>query len=322
KDKMPVVLFNAEQTGQMVFNYTNDVISAVIPRNVDRSKVLDILIGVFSIEGHQRARHEEGLTAVSSRLGQSIPARILIAEDNQINQKLAMNIFEGLGYKPAIVSNGREAIDRLRIEEFDLIFMDVQMPELDGLEATRFILHKMALPNVPYIIAMTAFALEGDKEKCLEAGMSDYISKPFMIEEIVDQIRKWGGSGVEVRESKATSPVKAVIDRTVIDRLREMTIGSDPDFFLKVIRMFLDQAEQVVERIEEELRYGNLQELSAQAHKLKGSALNIGALRLAEVCRQLEVQARTAETGGLVNLLSELKNEARDAAKELKEIKA
>ena len=116
--------------------------------------------------------------------------RILIAEDNQINQKLAQNIFEGLGYRPVIVSNGQEVIDQLRRQVFDIIFMDVQMPELDGLEATRFIMNKMNLQHLPVIVAMTAFALEGDKEKCLEAGMDDYISKPFMIEEIVERIRK------------------------------------------------------------------------------------------------------------------------------------
>ncbi|MFM9029011.1 MAG: response regulator [Bacteroidota bacterium] len=322
KDKLPVVLFNTEQNGDVVFNYTNDVVSAVIPKNVDRSKVLDILIGVFSIEDHQRARHEESMRSMTTKIGQSMPARILIAEDNQINQKLASNIFEGLGYKPVIVSNGREVIERLREQEFDIIFMDVQMPELDGLEATRFILQKMTLPKPPHIIAMTAFALEGDKEKCLEAGMSDYISKPFMIEEIVEQIKKWATGGKDTMKTISAPFVKPVIDRTIIERLREMTAGRDPDFFLKVIRMFLDQADQVVDRMEEELRYGNLQELSGQAHKLKGSALNIGALKLAEVCRQLELQARTADTAGLIDLLSRLKIEAREASKELREIKS
>lgn len=319
KDQLPIVLFNAEQSGELMISYTSDVISAIIPKNVDRSKVLDILISLFSVEEHQRARHDEGLKAMGSKLAQTIPARILIAEDNQINQKLAQNIFEGLGYKPVIVSNGREAIEKMRSESFDVIFMDVQMPELDGLETTRFILNKMVLPQRPYIVAMTAFALEGDKEKCIEAGMDDYISKPFMIEEIIDQLKKWSdpsarssASSVVVGASSASRPV---IDMKIVNALREMTIGSDPDFFFKVIRMFLDQAEQVVLVIEDSLRYGNLQELSGQAHKLKGSALNIGATRLAEVCKSLEIQARSGETAGLVDLLAKLKIEAKEASK-------
>lgn len=325
KDQLPIVLFNAEQSGDLMISYTSDVISAIIPKNVDRSKVLDILISLFSIEEHQRARHDEGLKAMGSKLAQSIPARILIAEDNQINQKLAQNIFEGLGYKPVIVSNGREAIEKMRSETFDVIFMDVQMPELDGLETTRFILSKMALPQRPYIVAMTAFALEGDKEKCIEAGMDDYISKPFMIEEIIDQLKKWydpsarqTASSVMMSSSSANRPV---IDMKIVNALREMTIGSDPDFFFKVIRMFLDQAEQVVLVIEDSLRYGNLQELAGQAHKLKGSALNIGATRLADVCKSLEVQARSGETAGLIDLLAKLKLEAKEASKILSELK-
>ena len=126
KDKLPIVLFNVDQSGELTFNYTSDVVSAVIPKHVDRSKVLDILIGVFSIEDH-RSRHDEGIKMMGSKLAQTIPARVLIAEDNQINQKLAMNIFEGLGYHPVMVSNGLEVIDKLRNEEFDLIFMDVQI---------------------------------------------------------------------------------------------------------------------------------------------------------------------------------------------------
>jgi len=104
-----------------------------------------------------------------------------------------------------------------------VIFMDVQMPELDGLETTRFILNKMVLPQRPYIVAMTAFALEGDKEKCIEAGMDDYISKPFMIEEIIDQLKKWSdpsarssASSVVVGASSASRPV---IDMKIVNAL-------------------------------------------------------------------------------------------------------
>ncbi len=326
KNQLPIVLFNSDQAGRWIMNYTHEVISAVLPKDVDRSKVLDVLLGIFTLEEHQRSKHDEGLRSMGAKLAQTIPARILIAEDNQINQKLAQNIFEGLGYNPVIVSNGREVIDRLRTEEFDVIFMDVQMPELDGLEATRFILNKMVLPKRPHIIAMTAFALEGDKEKCMEAGMDDYISKPFMIEEIVDQIKKWYDPGnaaqASSEETSGAMASRPVIDMKILNNLREMTAGTDPDFFFRVIRMFLDQAEQVVVLMEESLRYGNLMELSSQAHKLKGSALNIGASRLAEHCKQLEIQARSGETAGLIELLSQIKTEAKTAEKELSGIKA
>jgi CheY-like chemotaxis protein/HPt (histidine-containing phosphotransfer) domain-containing protein len=329
-----------DQQGDWMMNYTNEVVSAAIPKNVDRSKVLDILIGVFAIEDHQRVRHEKGLQQLQGKLASTVPARILIAEDNPVNQKLAQNIFEGLGYKPVIVSNGREVIDRLRKEVFDVIFMDVQMPELDGLETTRFVLEKMALTKRPYIIAMTAFALEGDKEKCLEAGMDDYISKPFMVEEIVEQLQKWSKDSlsspdmnveqekipvtdqevkeVSVKATEVAVEVQPVLNPDSIERLRQMTMGSDPDFFRKVVEMFIEQAELIGEEIEEQLRYLNLKDLATSAHKLKGSALNMGALRLADACKAIEVKAKSGEQDGLLELVEAFRTAAAATTMALK----
>lgn len=319
KEALPIVLFNADQSPEVMFNYTSEVVSAVIPKNVDRSKVLDILIGVFSVEDHHRTRHESQLQSIGGKLAGQIAARILIAEDNQINQKLAQNIFEGLGYKPVIVSNGHEVIEKLRKDAFDIIFMDVQMPELDGLETTRFIINKMTLPQRPHIIAMTAFALEGDKERCLEAGMDDYISKPFMIEEIVDQIRKWGegratkGTALpgKIAETLIKSSPESVplLDAVVIGRLKEMTAGSDPGFFNKVVQMYFNQSEEVMRLMESAMSSGVFDELSSLAHKLKGSSLNLGAARVAEICRLIEIRGKTGDVEGLAGLVDELKSQ-------------
>ena len=123
KEELPIVLFNTLKTDDIFFDYTSDIISAVIPKNVDRSKVLDILISVFSVEEHQRLRDESTIKKQIKKLAEEIPLRILIAEDNLINQKLAQNIFEGLGYVPVLVSNGLQAVDQVRKENFDLIFI-------------------------------------------------------------------------------------------------------------------------------------------------------------------------------------------------------
>ncbi len=107
----------------------------------------------------------------------------MLAEDNQVNQKVALLMLNKLGYKADVASNGREAVQAVQRKHYDVILMDVQMPEMDGLEATRAIL-EMNLEKRPRILAITAYALEGDKEKCLNAGMDGYISKPVQIEEL------------------------------------------------------------------------------------------------------------------------------------------
>jgi PAS domain S-box-containing protein len=310
-EELPIVMFNAEESDEVFVDYTNEIIAAVIPKNIDRSKVLDILIGVFSVEDHQRSRQEQSIRGMEKKLGEEFPARILIAEDNLINQKLAQNIFEGLGYKPVIVSNGLQVIDHLRKSEFDIIFMDVQMPEMDGLETTRFIIHKLNLTRRPVIVAMTAFALEGDKEKCIEAGMDDYISKPFLIEEIVERIKKWYHGENKITEKINMKTVikeeQPLLNMEVVKRLKEMTAGSDPTFFKQVINMFMDQSDEIVNEITVQFAAGNESEIASLAHKLKGSALNIGANNLAEICRQIEIRGKNGDSGlpALVKSLSE-----------------
>ncbi len=317
KGELPIVLFNADESDNVVFDYSGEIVSAVIPKNVDRSKVLDILIGVFSIEDHSRSQHNKDLGRMDIKLAQHVPVKILIAEDNLINQKLALNIFEGLGYSPKMVNNGLEVIDALKKESYDLIFMDVQMPELDGLETTRFIIQKMDLVQRPIIVAMTAFALEGDKEKCMEAGMDDYISKPFLLEEIVERIRKWGGRYIQARAEmeqqnnhrNAEKPSNAVLDMAVVQRLRDMTAGSDPTFFSNVIAMFVEQGREITAELEMLSKKEDWRAMSKLAHKLKGSALNIGANLLAEVCRQIELVGESPSPADCISLLPTLMKE-------------
>ena len=127
--------------------------------------------------------------SLSSAFSQKYPMRILVAEDNRINQKLAMKILGKLGYDPDIAQDGKEVLEIVSNKKYDLILMDIQMPEMGGLEATRMI--RLCLENQPVIIAMTANSMLGDREECLQAGMDDYISKPVHFEELVILLEKW-----------------------------------------------------------------------------------------------------------------------------------
>jgi CheY-like chemotaxis protein len=123
-------------------------------------------------------------------LAEKYPLRILLVEDNMINQQLALIILSRMGYSPGVAINGKEVLDRLRDEYFDLILMDIQMPEMDGLEATRVI--RTTLSVQPLIIAMTANTANNNREDCLAAGMNDYLTKPVNLDELVHILEKWG----------------------------------------------------------------------------------------------------------------------------------
>jgi CheY-like chemotaxis protein len=127
---------------------------------------------------------------LTGQLATELPMRILIAEDNVINQQVIQYILQKLGYAPTIVQNGLEAANAAATGDFDIILMDLQMPEMDGLEATRLI-RKHNDGNQPVIIALTANAMEGDEQECLEAGMNDYLGKPVKLEEVIDKLQRW-----------------------------------------------------------------------------------------------------------------------------------
>jgi CheY-like chemotaxis protein len=123
-------------------------------------------------------------------MAEHLPLRILVAEDNAVNQKLALRLLSQLGYRADVAGNGLEAIQAVERQPYDVVLMDVQMPEMDGLEATRQICARWPGGRRPRIIAMTANAMQGDREVCLEAGMDDYVSKPIRVEELVAALNR------------------------------------------------------------------------------------------------------------------------------------
>src|SRR5262249_29937435 len=155
-----------------------------------------------------------------------VPLRILLAEDNAINQKVARGLLKRLGYEADVADNGREALERLDRTSYDVIFMDVQMPEMDGLEASRAICARWPVHSRARIIATTAEALPGDREKCLAAGMEDYVVKPVSLDELRRVLRQCRPVPDDRRAHAPTAPREAaatacVVDRRVLDQLRE-----------------------------------------------------------------------------------------------------
>jgi CheY-like chemotaxis protein len=159
--------------------------AAYLNKPIKQSDLFNLMVGIFGRAEAQPAPQTEGTPQFDLEMAQRHPLRILVAEDNVVNQKLALRLLSKMGYRADVAANGLEVLQAVERQPYDVILMDVQMPEMDGLEATRQLCARLAPQQRPRIIAMTANAMQGDQEACLAAGMDDYISKPVRIEELV-----------------------------------------------------------------------------------------------------------------------------------------
>ncbi|MEZ5451369.1 MAG: response regulator [Thiothrix sp.] len=163
-----------------------EIFNLYLSKPITRSRLFDSLMTVMGELNLVTVRPEQSRL----RLGERLPLSILLAEDNPINQIVAASILDEMAYKAEIAENGLQALEALRKKPFDVIFMDMQMPEMDGLEATRRIRAEFPPERQPVIIAMTANAMEGDRQQCLNAGMNDYISKPILPETVAAALQR------------------------------------------------------------------------------------------------------------------------------------
>ena len=231
--------------------------------------------------------------------------RILIAEDNPVNQKFLQRLLERMGHVAAVANNGVEAVDFFRTGNFDLIFMDVQMPEMDGYAATAAIrdVEKRTSGHIP-IIAMTAHALKGDREKCLAAGMDDYLSKPARLTEIEQALtRAMLASRVKTETtdlpSKPSAPDRAVWDRAAaVDRL-----GGDESLLDELVGLFFKDYPVLARRLTDALAGGDLASLREPAHKLKGSLGALGLPATAGLAQEIESAGQVEDATAAVGLI-------------------
>jgi len=184
ENALPIILLTSlgrRELGEEDLNF-----AAYLTKPLKPSALYDALAALFAAS-MVSPKIESTRPAMDPELGKKHPLRILLAEDNAVNQKLALRILEQMGYRADVASNGIEAVESIERQKYDVILMDVQMPEMDGLDATRSI-RRLGNVTQPRIVAMTANALEGDRELCIEAGMDDYISKPIRVNELVEAL--------------------------------------------------------------------------------------------------------------------------------------
>jgi CheY-like chemotaxis protein len=196
-EQLPIVMLTSigRREENAVANSVN--FAAYIYKPIKQAQLYEILENIFRKVGSQSELTVASPQQLDGNLAQRIPLRILLAEDNAVNQKLAIKLLEKMGYRADIAGNGLEVIAALKRQSYDIILMDVQMPEMDGLAATRQIRALWNDYERPFIIAMTANAMQGDREMCLDAGMDDYLSKPIRVAELQASLEHWGKQRIE-----------------------------------------------------------------------------------------------------------------------------
>lgn len=248
-------------------------------------------------------------------------AKVLLAEDNIINQQVASGVLRKLGCRVDLAMDGHSAVTEASGKAYDIIFMDCQMPTMDGYEATGEI-RRLGIKtqndlNIP-IIALTANALSGDREKCIAAGMDDYISKPFQQEKIAAVLKKWlpenlqssigeiAGDDKPLNMSKSDQPASDIIDYTVLDAIRKLEDSSSGRILEKIIELFLTDTPQQLEELHKALMEQDVDTVRSISHSLKSSCASLGAIHLPPLLKQLETNARGNSLEGASELLSQI----------------
>jgi CheY-like chemotaxis protein/HPt (histidine-containing phosphotransfer) domain-containing protein len=299
-------------------------LAATLTKPIKPAQIYETLVALFTgcpVQFQpQEAIHPETLDA---EMGRRLPLRILLVDDNSTNQRLGVRLLERLGYRADVVANGAEALEMLRRQphdhQYQVVLMDVQMPVMDGLEATQHIRRELPHEVQPYIIAMTANALAEEQEECRVARMDDYVGKPIRIGSLVAALQRAAEhfhpalrstdkiDRVPTEETHQTPASTDAIDEIALARLQEM-MGGDPAHLHELIAGFLEDAPQLVSGLRRGLETGDVASVQLAAHTLKSNAADFGAMRLRAYAQTLEQIAKAGsleDASGLVDQIED-----------------
>ncbi len=300
--------------------------SAGRPGDIERRARLDIAAHLL-----KPIKQSELFDAIVSALGVSVPddesesgtaaagprfdsLRVLLAEDNPVNQKLAIGVLQKLGCEVTVADNGRQAVAKWESAEFDVVLMDVQMPELDGFEATAAIRQReRTTGRKTTIIAMTAHAMSGDRERCLASGMDDYLAKPVRFRQLSAKLAEVLHVGDRQAETACSSNGGPIDWQGAMD-----SVGGDSELLNIVIETFFGEAESLMRRIEDSIQQRDATMLKRNAHTLRGILLSVGARRASTSAFKLERMGQSADLAGSDEAYAELKRQMEIALPHLK----
>ncbi len=324
---LPVVILTSigKKDAAQEFNDLN--FAAFITKPIKQVQLYDCLTSILS--GKDKAQSSSLKTEIKldTELGHRLPLRILLAEDNVVNQKVALRILERLGFRADVAANGFEVIEAIKRINYDIVLMDIFMPEMDGYEATKYILDNYNGEERPKIIAMTANAMQGDREKCLSAGMDGYIGKPVRVEELQASLQKWGTIIYQDKNTRLAKDERNLeparyVDESKIDLLQDIKSAEDLNFVVELLDIYIKDLPLSIARIKNAAVQKDKNQVKFYAHKLKGSSLTFGIHAISDKCIKIEdAVEQDIDNPLVVDLVEDLVLKFNIVIKELEQIK-
>ena len=296
---LPLLLLTS--LGRLPEEQWTGVFSAQLAKPFKASQLYNTLLRVLGAGEAQAEKTElatDGVHEMSS-------VRILLAEDNAMNRKVALRLLEQLGFTADVASNGLEALEALEQQPYEVVLMDVQMPELDGLDASRWICERWPPESRPYIIAMTANALREDREACFSAGMNDYVAKPIRSDQLAAALKR--AQSLRSRDA-GSEPNEISLEAAALQNLRDL---GGTEFLTEVVDVFLADAPALIASLRSSLERQDTEELRRAAHTLKSNGSTLGAVAFAKLCRAVEQRAKDGRPDGVQQLVDQIEQEYR-----------
>ncbi|GMU86116.1 MAG: hypothetical protein AMXMBFR48_13580 [Ignavibacteriales bacterium] len=297
--RFPVIILTSigRRERSDVLNRLN--ITKFLNKPIKQSQLYESIVQSLTGNPTQQEKKARG-SVLDTEMADKHPLRILLAEDNLVNQKVATKIFEKLGYHIDIASNGIEVLSALQMTDYDIIFMDVHMPELDGLEATRAIRSNGVTSYQPLIIAMTANAMQGDREICLAAGMDDYISKPVRIDELQMLVLRWSEKLRKEASPAKESTVKTIENEPVVNEqempvLLDIESEEDQKFVSELLEIYLNETPRMLASMRVAFSNDDFKAVAFYCHKLRGSSASLGVTKIASISEEIETAAKNKD---------------------------
>ncbi|MEG4070866.1 response regulator [Microcoleus sp. Pol11C2] len=313
--RLPLVMLTSMGKPEVSSSELSTHFAACLSKPIKQSQLYEVLTQVLQAQPTKVQQRPPSSVDDDIKLAQRLPLRILLAEDHLVNQKVALLLLERLGYRADVAANGLEVLEALNRQPYDVVLMDVQMPEMDGLEASRRICQEWPAHTRPWIIAMTANAMQGDRQVCLDAGMNDYISKPIRVDALIQALSQCPPNPEPQQAQKEESDShKLEIDMPAVN-LTELqafcsSIDQDSTQILSLLaNCYFEESLKLLQAMKLAIAQADTQTLKRVAHTLKGSSANLSAAPLAQLCSRLEVISTSGELEQASRLLAQIEGE-------------